>query len=293
MICSSGLASLPLYHTIPRYVLVSTGIFSNILLLFGMITNPLKCFRNSSSFLIMNLAVMDILTCSSNFLFLHWPPCVKGHEIYRFFNFPIYIAVCSIFTMACDRYMSCVHPFRYRVLNPRKVALTVIFLKFLLCAGHMIFEMFFLNVAFYTRCVIAVFILLSTAILYARSAYVLKVNSRYLKDATAIPSNSQGRFTRSARLVNEKRLLTTMLLVSLITVATLAPALIYESVTETSNYVNEYSSEILDRDIFHIWVHTLFLVNFSINPVLYVWRLKNFRETFLTLFFSVCHLREN
>ena len=170
MICSSGLASLPLHHIICRYVLMLTGIFSNILLLFAMIMNPLKCFRNSSSFLIMNLAVMDILTCSSNFLVLHWRPCVKEYEIYRFFNIPPYIAISSIFTMACDRYMSCVHPFRYRVLNTRKVALTVILLQILFCAGHTIFETFFRNVAFYTRFVIAVFILLSTASLYARSA---------------------------------------------------------------------------------------------------------------------------
>jgi hypothetical protein len=289
-ICTSGLVSLQLYHIIPRYILLLTGMFSNIFLLVGMIMDPLKCFRNSSSYLIMNLAVMDLLTCSSNILFLHWRPCVKGHEIHTFFNFPPYIAIISIFTMACDRYMSCVHPFKYRVLITRRVALTVLLLQSSFCAGYMVFEAFLVNVALYSRCSLAVLILFSAAILYARSGYILKANSRYLKNSTAIRSsvNSQGRIIQSARLVNEKRLLATMLLVSSITVVTLGPPTVYESLTGTIHYVNEFSRK--QTDFYHVWLTTLLLVNFSINPVIYVWRLRNFRETFSTLVTRACHL---
>ena len=132
--CSSSLAILPLYHIIPRYLITLTRIFSNILLLVGIIMDPLKCFRNSSSYLIINLAAMDILTCST--ALLRWLSCAVRNELYPFHNLPIYISASSIFTMACDRYMSCVHPFKCRVLITRKVTLTVILLQWSLCGGH-------------------------------------------------------------------------------------------------------------------------------------------------------------
>jgi hypothetical protein len=73
----------------------------------------------------------------------------------------------------------------------------------------------------------------------------------------------------SARLVNEKRLLTTMLLVSFITIATLAPITIYESLTGKTEYLANEHSGVSERDAYHIWLRTLFLVNFSINPLMY------------------------
>jgi hypothetical protein len=63
-ICSSVWTSLPIPYNIPRFIVIFTGIFSNILLLTGLMIDPLKCFINSSSYLIMNLGVTDIVTCS-------------------------------------------------------------------------------------------------------------------------------------------------------------------------------------------------------------------------------------
>ncbi len=292
-ICSSGLVSLPLYYIVPRYVITLTGILSNIFLLLGMIMDPLKCFRNSSSYLIMNLGVTDILTCSVAFLFFYWRPCVNGYEMNTFFNFPSYIAYTSIFTMASDRYMSCVHPFKYRVLITRRVSLTVILLQVLLCIGYMILEVFLTNLlVIYSRCIIGFFVLLGAAILYCKATYVLKANSRYLRDATTLSSTSQSRMSQSTRLANEKRLLTTMFLVSFITIATLAPFTAYELFSGTSHYVNE-NSEFSERDSYHILVRTLFLVNFSINPFMYAWRLMNYSKTFRTLVIPGYRSREN
>lgn len=267
--CHSDSSSLPLYHIVPRYLLTSIGVFSNIFLLTGMIMNPLKYFRNPSSNLIMNLGVADILTCCSSFVLLYWRPCAIRYETYPFFNLPPYISATSIFTMACDRYTSCVHPFKYRLLITGKVSLSVILLQLLVCTGHMIFEMSLVNLAIYIRGIVALCMWLCAAILYSRAAYVLKSNSRYLKGATGISTSTAPCRTQSARLVNEKRLLTTMLLVSFITIATLAPITIYESLTGKTEYLANEHSGVSERDAYHIWLRTLFLVNFSINPLMY------------------------
>ena len=283
-ICSSELISVPFYHIIFRYIITLTGIFSNLFLITGLILDPLKCFKNSSSVLIMNLGLTDVLTCSSAFLLLHWYPCTNRYFIFRVLNLPSYIASSSIFTMAFDRYMSCVHPFKYRIIISTKVTISAIVLQWLLCAGYLMFEMFVPNLELYSRCVVTICILLSAAMLYANAAYVLKINSRYLQGAAELSSRSQNR-TQSARLVNEKRLLTTMLFVSLITIATLTPVSIYESYTGINYFLNEHS-EMSEQDPYHFWVRTLFLINFSVNPIMYAWRLINYRQTFRRLIFG-------
>jgi hypothetical protein len=156
----------------------------------------------------------------------------------------------------------------------------------------MILEVFLNNLVIYSKCIIGFFVLLGAAILYGKATYVLKANSRYLRDATTLSSTSQSRTSQNTRLANEKRLLTTMFLVSFTTIATLAPFTAYELFTGTNHYVNE-NSDISERDSYHILVRTLFLVNFSINPFMYAWRLMNYSKTFRTLVIPGYRSREN
>lgn len=278
--CSTGLVSLPFYHIALRYVVTLTGICSNLFLITGLIMDPLQCFRNSSSCLIMNLGLTDILTSGSALFILYWRPCINGQEI-SFFDLPSYVASTSIFTMACDRYLSSVYPFKYRVIITRKITITAILLQWFFCSAYVVFEMFFINFAVYSRCICAFSILLGAAGLYAKAAYVLKKNSRYLKSSMGTSTTTKDG-TQNSRIINEERFLKTMLLVSTVTVATVAPVTIYESSIGISYSVNEHS-DVREKDLYHIWLRTWFLVNFSINPLMYAWRLTNYRETFRTL----------
>ena len=51
------------YNIIPVTVMPVLGVVSNALLLVAFIKDPLKCFRNSATYLVMNLAVSDSLLC--------------------------------------------------------------------------------------------------------------------------------------------------------------------------------------------------------------------------------------
>lgn len=145
------------------------------------------------------------------FLIEYWRPCIND-TVYPFIHLPPYISCSSIFTMTFDRFMSCVYPFKYRTLVSRKVTLAVILLQWLFCTGQLVFEIYD-DWSTYSRCIIALSTLLSAAIMYGKAAYVLKNNSKYLKSIAGVSSTTYNRAQR-ARLVNEKRLMTTMFLVS-------------------------------------------------------------------------------
>ena len=276
--------SIPYMYIIPRYAVMFTGFFANVFLVIGLIMNPLKCFRNSSSYLIMNLAVSDILINLLWFLAQYVRPCVHGLSAHPVVYVPPYVGCTSIATMAFDRYMSCVHPFKYRIHITRNVTLTIIFLQWSFSLGFAILEIIYADGIWeYYRCSLILLILLSAAIMYGKAACVLKNNSRYLKSVAGVSTSAQNNRAQQTRLLNEKRLFTTMFLVSFITIITIAPLVIYLCVVGENHMIKEdlYISSIrIDDNPVHAWLGVLFFLNFSINPFMYIWRLKNYRETF-------------
>ncbi len=51
------------YSNLPLITISVLGVALNILLLVAFFKDPLKCFRNSGAYLVMNLVVSDCLTC--------------------------------------------------------------------------------------------------------------------------------------------------------------------------------------------------------------------------------------
>ena len=282
--CSSFYISPPVFYVILRYLVIFIGIFSNILLVFGLFKDPLKCFRNSSSYLITNLAISDILTNVSWFVVQYWRPCINGFSVHSLVYLPPYISCSSITTMAFDRYMSCVHPCKYRILITRNVTLSIIFFQWLLCLALLAIEIMDKVDIWqaYFRVSMTLSVVISGALMYGKTAYVMKKNSRYFANIAVFSTTARYR-TQNARLINEKRLFTTMFSVSFITITTLAPLVIYIIFVENICIANDRLNITYTRwsaDPVHTWLTTLFFVNFSINPFVYVWRLKNYRKTF-------------
>ena len=293
-ICTSPWISLPSFYFIPRFVIIFIGLFSNTLLLIGMIMDPLKCFNNSSSYLIINVSISDILTGCAWILVQYWQPCIGGTSFHLVVLLPPYVASTSIVTMAFDRYMSCVYPFRYRILITRNVTLTVVLVQWLFSGAHLTSETLYEDDKwqFYSKCSIAMVVLIGATIMYGKAAYVWKKNSKYFKTACRIsspPNNAQ-----LVRFMNETQLLTTMSCVSCITITTVSPASIYVAVAGKSYVVNEHLVDTNQTiDTFYVWLATLLFVNYSVNPFMYTWRLKNYRATFKILFKKLTFYGEN
>lgn len=278
-LCS--LSPIPTHHFILRLTSALAGLSGNTLLLVGLVKDPLKCFRNSSSYFILNLCVSDTLVCLGETVILFGRnTCINGVNVYIFFHLPVYVSFFSIATMAFDRYMSSVHPLKYKIIVTRKFTLRLILLQWLFYMCSVVLEFFYEKWLLYPRCLVAMIIILSAVMMYVKATYALKKSSKALRRMSGY-SSSVKQF-HEIQVVNEKRFLTTLLMVSFITVSTLCPLVIYDISSGRRYFENERLPE-KDRDDTHMWLVSLFFVNFCINPFLYSWRLTSYRKTFLVI----------
>ena len=255
-----GIKYLPLYFTL------CTGILSHLLLLICLIKDPLKCFRNSATYFIMNLALSDFLVCTVGLL-----RTIFGEKISavgHISDTAMLGSMFSIFSIAIDRYMLTVHPFKHRaLLNGRIIAIWIVsmwvpsfypLVKILIIGpdrkmDRLIYEivfMIFLSVTFF---------------IYTLTYFTLKKREREISQQQ---SQSRNRILQQA-------FLKTIMIVAFVQFLTLVPACI-------QGMVNSWSST--EFSIVDYIVYELYCLNFALNPFLYVWRLKNYRETFRLLF---------
>ncbi len=72
------------YSKLPLITISVLGVALNVLLLVAFLKDPLKCFRNSGTYLVMNLAVSDCLMCLFAPSFLVWDVIPGWHWIFNF-----------------------------------------------------------------------------------------------------------------------------------------------------------------------------------------------------------------
>ena len=166
---------LPIHHVISRMTFVVVGLLLNSLLLVGLMKDPQKGFCNFSSYLVANLCVSDILTCIPQIGLIFWrSPCVGEVRVFVLFRIPLYVSASSVLTLAYDRYMSCYHPLKYKIVITKTFTKCVILLQWLFCIVESTLEMFYEKWLFYPRYIVALCIILSSIVTYAKAAYVLK-----------------------------------------------------------------------------------------------------------------------
>ena len=99
---------------LPVYITCCIGILANLMLLIAFIKDPLKCFRNSATYLVGNLAFSDLLVnlISMTRMFLE-----SENEVVAFLHlFSFYSSMWTIFSIALDRYLMITYPFKHRFL---------------------------------------------------------------------------------------------------------------------------------------------------------------------------------
>ena len=113
------------YHIIslPVVVICSVGALANAMLLIALVKDPLKCFRNSATYLIGNLALSDfIFTCVTI-------PSIYAGTLTSFSilkRFAFYLSMGTIFSIALDRYFMVCHPFKHRLfMSGNRMALWI------------------------------------------------------------------------------------------------------------------------------------------------------------------------
>ena len=258
------------------------GILCNSVLLYGLVKDPQKCFRNCSSYLIMNNTSSDLLLCLYKFARYYWRSCTDGFLVSRLFTAPIYISFQSIFFLALDRCFIACYPFKYRVFtNGKKAAAVVVFqwmFAFLNIALRNVFE----KVVPGFRLLCGIFMLLCSSLLYAKTVYYLKKDARYLNSQscgnTTADRETSTRKRKRRNLLKQTRFLHTIMYIAFLFVLTLSPLLVFDLVNENHGHDNAINNHI------HMSLYFLFYSNFVINCFVYCYRLTNYRKTFKTLF---------
>ena len=247
------------------YFTICAGILSHLVLFICFVKDPLKCFRNSSTYLIMSLALSDLTACIVGLMkitaFSNFGSVLTSFSLMKTI---MLVSLFSMVSIAIDRYLLTVHPFRHRVLlNKRRIGIWIISVWLLSCIQLVKDLTFDVNEKIDNIVYETVFVVVSlaTTFIYIITYVSLKRQGR----------NISGQ-TQSGRLAAQKQFLKTIMVVAFIQNLTLVP-------TSMENLIRIWKGQ---KELAVIVISfQLFCLNFAINPFLYIWRLKNYRRTFM------------
>ena len=249
---------------LPFFFIPVTGIVSHVLLFICLLKDPLKCFRNSATYLIANLAVSDFITCvciTIRKCFEHEFPPIRS-----LMDTAMFSSLLLIFSIAIDRYLLTVHPFKHRVLlNRRRIAIwiaSIWLISFCLLARYLAFRLKKIDQIIYDTMFIVTALI--TSLIYILTCFSLKKQGRIILQ-----------HNRSQKQFLQENFVKTIMVVAFIQFFTLVPA-----------YVNALMCDwsMKDFSVARLTILQIHFLNFTVNPFVYVWRLRNYQRTFRLIF---------
>ena len=264
------------YGNLSGIIISILGVISNMLLLVSFIKDPLKCFRNSATYLVMSLSVSDCITCLLGPLFhvsvyttdysTGWR-LIYAYVVY-WFGMASFVSITSI---SIDRFLMIAYPMKHRILVKGKamiVWLAIIWIVSLFPVGT---DWFFGNLEKSQEVIIYSFgtvIVVFTSIMYASTYYKLKKQSR-----NTILQNSTESRAQEERIRKEKHFLNTIILIACIAFVGILPSMIIVKLHGSDNVLGATFMAI-------------FYINFAVNPLIYIARFPNYRKTFFLIYCS-------
>ena len=266
------------YVDLSSTIICILGVVSNVLLLVAFIKDPLKCFRNSGTYLVMNLSVSDCLmslfssvlsvlqTTSPLILNLltHW---IAG------------VSFVSIASISIDRFLMVSSPIKHRTLMKGKVMIlwisTIWIVNFVFPASLLFTDIAAINASRVIASFCAIVIVLS-AVMYSCTYSKLKKQSRNMTLQNSTESRAQ-----EIRILKEKRFLNTIIIIASIAFVSTVPFLVFYSLIYFMIFLVKNSQTFM---LFYIICSFVFFINFAANPLIYILRLPNYRRTFYLLY---------
>ena len=276
---TSGLGNIYTFFSLPDIIICTLGAVSNALLLVAFINDPLKCFRNSATYLVMNLSVSDCLTSLLCLLF-NIIPKFSSYTISLFFIFWIPgTSFASIASISIDRFLMVSSPIKHRILMKGKIiilCIASIWIISCIAASTTVSDVSKTNTRseFY---IFSMIVIILSSVMYSSTCYKLKKQSRNI----ALQNSSETR-AQEMRIIKEERFLKTIIIIACIAFLSAVPFLVLYLL---HSYVVGFLADNLKslRILYTVCV-SIFYVNFAINPLIYILRLPNYRKTFYLLY---------
>ena len=267
------------YANSPAIIISMIGIISNMLLLVAFIKVPLKCFRNSATYLVMNLSVCDCLSCLLGPLFHASVLTTDNSTGWRFIytHIAFWFGIASIVTItsiSIDRFLMIAYPLKHRILVERKamfVWLTIIWIVSLsiLVVNTLSGTLEVGKSQDAIAEIICATIVIFSAVMYASTYYKLKKQSRNIALQNSIKCRAQEK-----RNLKEKHFLKTIVLIACISLVWTVPALIL------------FQFYIAKNHVIGSMAYGIVYINFAVNPFIYIARFPNYRKTFHLVYCS-------
>ena len=265
------------YFAIPGLTICLAGAILNSLLLITFIKDPLKCFRNSATYLVMNLAISDCASCllafAQPFILLKF----AQQAILGLFIFWLGTLSCvSIVSISIDRFLMVTYPIKHRIwMKGRFMSLWVGAIWIVSCLPSVLsllndHNKSSLNGIF----AFGVIPVIMSAVMYFSTYCQLRKQSKNIS-----LQNSSETIEHRMRIMKEKRFLKTIIIIACIAFFCLVPSLIFFIFMPTN-----LQGDDLDSRTWNTIFQSMFYANFAVNPLIYILRLPNYRKSFYKLY---------
>ena len=265
-------------------ILMILNIPGNLLVILAVVLDPNKNLRNSFNFLVMNLAVADLvvgLVTDPLSIHIHFK---EGRNqafadgeiqaIHMSYFISCTASVLSIILLAIDRYIALVHPTRHRLIMSRPTLLASIVLIWIISIGLpcIYFEVGYIRYAFIFANTAVVIAIITTVFTYTR--LIMKFHKSGRPSTSSTDSSSPTALTPPP--FNDQKRITEMFLVILIAVLCCyvpSTILIY-----AMNFCESCTCDEIHtfRDLQFVFV----IANSSVNFFCYAFRSPKFRAAF-------------
>ena len=279
-----------------RILFYSLASFGNCLLLFVMYKDPLKRFRNATSYFIMNISLADlmsILSGVSEAIIQLYPQDPKAGDIQKnqklalcIYGIGIQSSLLMTMLFSLDRYLAIVHAFTYTNIIGNKYAVKIaIFLPW--CFSIIVLPvMYYASLAenvneVLTRMLAGNFIALScvTLIVHPYTHWIFVKRLKDLRNSSLSHKELLEEDLKVAKILSS-----TVLVVSTCLIIFIAPYFV-----AFCFHVASCDKCFLNNSFLSFWKYYPLLssVRFMVNSVVYAWRLPLYRKSLTTLL-NIC-----
>ena len=188
---------------LPIFLICSVGVVANLMLLIAFVKDPLKCFRNSATYLVGSLALSDVLFSVGVAATIGLGPANRMLVFVDYFS--LYSSMLAIFSIALDRYLMITFPFKHRLLmSGNKMAIWIAFIWFL-SSIHPVKKVLMPSKTDNTvKSGICLFFIILTALLYGKTYFALKKQAKSMAGKKVTFPSRQGEHTSKKNNSMEK-----------------------------------------------------------------------------------------
>ena len=275
------------YMMLPQYAICLFGVISHILLLVAFLKDPFKFFRNSGTYLVINLAISDFFVCffgpattSVTITLTINRTTLKANILTTSF---FCVSVATIFLISLDRYIMVNHPIKRRMLLDEKIVGAWIALAWLSGSVFLLCGMLFgitEQADFIKDCMLSSTIMFAV-VLYVGTYLTLKKQSKNISLQNS--TNTIASRNQEMRILKEKRFLATIMFIASIAFVSLVLSVIFYRVVLFLTKQRQIKTARSYQALVGI-VSVVYYFNFAINPLIYFIRLPNYRKTFSYLY---------